>query len=106
YFSEYYSVNVIIDSRVVQPKQEPLPTTPYGVPGTVPGAPGAFPGAPGAFPGAPGAFPGAPGAFPGAPGAFPGAPRPGGIGISRGASRRDEEDEPGLGISSGFPSQF
>jgi type II secretory pathway component GspD/PulD (secretin) len=67
YLVEYFGINVILDSRVVQPKQEAV-TQPYGgVPaaGGVPGAPG-LPGAPVAAP----AFPatGAVGAPPAAGG--------------------------------------
>jgi len=52
-----YSINIVLDSRAVEPPAKPTPVGAPGAPG-VPGAPGAFPGAPGAFPGAaPGAFP-------------------------------------------------
>lgn len=56
YIIDFYSINVVLDSRAVEPPQRAQPQA-QGAPGA-PGAPG-VPGAPGAFPGAPGAFPGA-----------------------------------------------
>lgn len=90
FVSEYFSINLVLDSRVVKPPTPTSPTT------GAPGAPGAVPGQ---FPAAGGAFPGA------VPGQFPQvasqAPRQ----RSRGVSGRRGRDEDDGGAFAGLAAQ-
>ncbi|GMV99100.1 MAG: hypothetical protein AMXMBFR84_02390 [Candidatus Hydrogenedentota bacterium] len=47
YIAEYASINIVLDSRVVDPPRQPVPQVQPGVPGTVPGGVPGIPGQPG-----------------------------------------------------------